>query len=101
MLADAFPVAEGHVLVVPNRHVARVEELTREERSALLEAAVAWTTTHPAEGWTLGINDGVVAGQTIDHVHLHLIPRRTGDVPDPRGGIRWVIPARAGYWQGE
>jgi len=101
VLADAFPVAEGHVLVVPTRHVDRLGALTTEERHALIDAAAAWTASHPAEGWTFGLNDGAAAGQTIDHVHLHLIPRRTGDVPDPRGGVRWVIPARAGCWQGE
>lgn len=101
VIPDAYPVAQGHVLVIPARHVGRVEELTIEERAGLLEAAVAWMGDHPAQGWTLGINDGAAAGQTIDHVHLHLIPRHAGDVPDPRGGVRWVIPARAGCWQGE
>lgn len=100
-LADAHPVADGHVLVVPLRHVSRVRDLEPEERSALFEMAVAWTASHDADGWTIGINDGPAAGQTIAHVHLHLIPRRAGDVPDPRGGVRWVLPARAGCWQGE
>jgi diadenosine tetraphosphate (Ap4A) HIT family hydrolase len=51
-----------------------------------------------AEAFNIGINDGTAAGQTIDHAHVHLIPRCKGDVPDPRGGIRWVIPAKAAYW---
>lgn len=53
------------------------------------------------DGFTIGINDGEAAGQTIPHAHVHVIPRFAGDVPDPRGGIRWVIPARAAYWEGD
>jgi diadenosine tetraphosphate (Ap4A) HIT family hydrolase len=52
----------------------------------------------PADAFTVGINDGPAAGQTVPHVHLHLIPRSEGDVPDPRGGIRWVLPETADYW---
>jgi diadenosine tetraphosphate (Ap4A) HIT family hydrolase len=53
---------------------------------------------HSPDGFNLGINDGVAAGQSVPHLHLHLIPRFRGDTPDPRGGVRWVIPDRAAYW---
>jgi diadenosine tetraphosphate (Ap4A) HIT family hydrolase len=56
-------------------------------------------SNHP-DGFNLGINDGAAAGQTVFHVHLHIIPRYLGDSPDPRGGIRWVIPQKADYWSG-
>ena len=51
-------------------------------------------------GYNIGINDGAAAGQTVGHLHIHLIPRYPGDQPDPRGGIRWVIPEKADYWTG-
>ena len=52
------------------------------------------------DGYNIGINDGAAAGQTVVHLHVHLIPRYAGDRPDPRGGVRWVIPERADYWTG-
>ncbi len=52
------------------------------------------------DGFNIGINDGEAAGQTVPHLHLHLIPRFTGDVPEPRGGIRWIFPDKADYWSG-
>ena len=53
---------------------------------------------HP-DGFNIGVNDGEAAGQTLPHVHVHVIPRFSGDVPDPRGGIRWVVPDKAPYWR--
>jgi diadenosine tetraphosphate (Ap4A) HIT family hydrolase len=53
---------------------------------------------HQPDGFNIGVNVGAAAGQTVGHVHLHLIPRYAGDVPDPRGGVRWIIPAKAQYW---
>jgi len=53
---------------------------------------------HHPDAFNLGLNDGAAAGQTVPHVHLHLIPRYRGDLPDPRGGVRWIIPERARYW---
>ena len=100
---DAFPLAEGHTLVVPRRHEVDLLGLTREESAALWELAMDVAAQVRAEsgadGLTVGVNVGEAAGQTVAHVHLHIVPRHVGDVPDPRGGIRWVIPERAAYWE--
>lgn len=101
-LWDGYPVSEGHALVTPRRHVARWSETTVSERAGLTaaigRAQEAIAARAPADGFTIGINDGAAAGQTVPHLHLHVIPRRAGDVPDPRGGIRWVLPQKARYW---
>ena len=102
--ADGYPVAAGHTLVVPRRHVASVFDLAAEEYAALwalvaqVRARLAASTG--ADGFTIGVNDGAAAGQTVGHAHVHVIPRRAGDVGDPRGGVRWVLPDRAAYWKG-
>jgi len=102
--ADGFPVAAGHTLVAPRRHVASVFDLATEEYAAVwaLVAAVRarLAAATGADGFTIGVNDGVAAGQTVGHAHVHVIPRRAGDVGDPRGGVRWVLPERAAYWEG-
>jgi diadenosine tetraphosphate (Ap4A) HIT family hydrolase len=104
-LFDAYPIAEGHTLVVPRRHVVSLYELPDTEQAAL------WSLVAQVRGWlvekyrpdafTIGVNDGIAAGQTVAHAHIHVIPRRPGDVTDPRGGIRWVIPGKAPYWEAE
>lgn len=101
---DAYPVAPGHTLVIPTRHVASYFDTTPEERASmfgLLDAAKRQLQSEfdPA-GYNIGINDGAAAGQTVGHLHIHLIPRYPGDRADPRGGIRWVIPDKADYWTG-
>jgi diadenosine tetraphosphate (Ap4A) HIT family hydrolase len=99
---DAFPVAEGHTLVVPRRHVASLFDLPEVEQAALwrLVAMVRGKLMDELrpDGLNVGVNDGPAAGQTVLHAHVHVIPRRTGDVADPRGGVRWVIPGKAAYW---
>lgn len=99
---DAFPVALGHTLVIPRRHVGSFFELEPSEQLAMLalinRARARLEREFGPDGYTIGINDGRAAGQTVPHVHLHLIPRHAGDVPDPRGGVRWVIPDKANYW---
>ena len=99
---DAYPVTEGHVLVVPKRHVASLFDLSDEELAALwrLVALVRGKLALELQpdGFNVGVNDGVAAGQTVPHAHVHVIPRRAGDVPDPRGGVRWVVPGKARYW---
>jgi diadenosine tetraphosphate (Ap4A) HIT family hydrolase len=100
---DAFPVSPGHVLIVPHRHEADFFALTLPEQQAMVQlipVARAWVEAERSPGgYNLGVNIGSVGGQTIPHVHLHLIPRYSGDVPDPRGGVRWVLPERAPYWK--
>lgn len=103
VLWDLYPVADGHLLIVPRRHVARWSDATPEEQAALtahVEPARALARARDAaiEGFNIGWNDGEVAGQTVMHLHVHVIPRRRGDVPDARGGIRWIFPGRARYW---
>ena len=99
---DSFPVTEGHTLVIPKRHVASIFELPAEELAALWEQMAVvrnLLADLKPDGFNIGVNDGVAAGQTIPHAHIHVIPRRKGDSPDARGGIRWVMPEKAKYWK--
>jgi diadenosine tetraphosphate (Ap4A) HIT family hydrolase len=104
VVRDKFPVTPGHTLIVPKRALQRLRELNPAERIRLLEWVVWVQDTivraaePPVEDFNLGLNDGPAAGQTMLQFHLHVIPRRPGDVPDPRGGVRWVVPERAQYW---
>ncbi len=100
---DGFPLSEGHALVVPRFPVISLFELDSD-----MQAAVWETVRHTHElleakyqpdGFNIGINDGQAAGQTIPHAHIHIIPRYRGDVSDPRGGVRWVLPEKAQYWE--
>jgi len=103
VVMDKFPVTPGHTLIIPRRAVLHFAELNTPERARLLEL-VEWTQRHLAtitptpEGFNLGVNDGQAAGQMIAQFHFHVIPRRNGDVADPRGGVRRVIPEKAKYW---
>jgi diadenosine tetraphosphate (Ap4A) HIT family hydrolase len=102
VIRDGFPVSPGHTLFIPKRHVQSFFDLTSQERgdifSLLDKARLALEAEFKPQGYNIGINDGPSAGQTVPHVHLHLIPRYSGDLPDPRGGVRWVIPDKAKYW---
>ncbi|MEX2517359.1 MAG: HIT family protein [Gammaproteobacteria bacterium] len=102
-LFDGFPVSPGHALVVPRRHVASWSEATEAEKTAIWnEIDVVRNILdrrHHPDAFNIGLNDGVAAGQTVMHVHVHIIPRYGGDVDDPRGGIRWVVPNKATYWE--
>lgn len=99
---DGFPVSQGHCLVIPKRHIASFFEATREEQAALLdllnEMQHVLAKEHNPDGFNIGINVGEAAGQTVMHLHIHLIPRYAGDQPDPRGGVRWIFPEKADYW---
>jgi diadenosine tetraphosphate (Ap4A) HIT family hydrolase len=103
VIRDGFPVSPGHTLVVPRRHVASWFDATPDEQRAVLELLAQAKQQLDAErspaGYNIGINDGPAAGQTIRHLHMHLIPRYDGDNEDPRGGVRWVFPHRAAYWK--
>jgi diadenosine tetraphosphate (Ap4A) HIT family hydrolase len=98
---DKFPVNPGHHLIIPKRHVADFFLTTGAEKTALLslldEAKHYLDDVHAPAGYNVGINVGEVAGQTIPHVHLHLIPRYRGDMENPRGGVRGVIPDKQNY----
>jgi diadenosine tetraphosphate (Ap4A) HIT family hydrolase/5-methylcytosine-specific restriction endonuclease McrA len=101
-IRDGFPVTELHTLVIPKRHVASYFELGRPEINAcneLLESAKQdiQKSDDLVKGFNVGINVGEEAGQTIFHCHIHLIPRRSGDTENPRGGVRGVIPERQSY----
>ncbi len=99
---DRYPVSPGHTLIVPHRHVSSWFELSQDERQDLIELMARCKESLDSEfsphGYNIGINDGPAAGQTVMHVHLHLIPRYEGDVSDPRGGIRRVLHQHAAYW---
>ncbi len=101
-MRDGFPVTELHTLVIPKRHVASYFDLTSAEIKAThhlltqLKAEIE-DTDSAVSGFNMGINSGESAGQTIFHCHIHLIPRRDGDVENPRGGVRGVIPNRQSY----
>ena len=98
---DAFPVSDGHALLVTRRHVSSWFEATEEERRALTaaidSARGAILQRHRPASFNIGVNVGAAAGQTVPHLHVHVIPRHAGDVPDPRGGIRHVVPGRGNY----
>jgi diadenosine tetraphosphate (Ap4A) HIT family hydrolase len=100
-VADAFPVSPGHTLVIPRRHSADFFALTGEEVAAVYELLcrmkVQLDATHKPTGYNIGINSGEAAGQTVPHLHVHLIPRFLGDVPEPQGGVRNVIPGKGRY----
>jgi len=92
---DSNSLAAGHVIVVPRRHVADFFDMTAEEQAAVLallnEARRLIDAKHSPDGYNVGVNVGKAAGQSRMHVHVHLIPRYAGDVPDPAGGIRCVL----------
>lgn len=100
---DGFPVTPGHSLVVPKRHIASFFEATKEEQSAILDLLAEMRqlvlSERSPDGFNIGINDGTAAGQTVMHLHIHLIPRYAGDTEDPRGGVRWIMPEKAPYWK--
>ena len=102
--ADSSPVAAGHTLVVPRRHVPTPFELSQREWDDLFRLVRAvhdrLAEERSPDGVNIGINSGAPAGQTVPHAHVHVIPRSHGDARDPRGGVRWVVPERAAYWEG-
>src|SRR5688500_13598345 len=102
VMLDAYPVSPWHTLIIPRRHVASFFEASEEERLDLLQllkgARRDLLKRHRPNGFNIGINDGEAAGQPVAHLHIHLIPRYSGDRSDPRGGVRWVLPDKADYW---
>ena len=102
-IRDGFPISPGHTLIIPNRHIASFFELDGGERTQLLalldRAKGVLDAEFKPHGYNIGINDGPAAGQTVPHLHMHLIPRYKGDQEDARGGVRWIIPEKAKYWE--
>jgi diadenosine tetraphosphate (Ap4A) HIT family hydrolase len=101
-IRDGFPVSPGHTLVVTRRRVATWFDATPEEQAAVMalinEVKRLLDDSHHPDGYNVGFNAGDAAGQTVSHLHVHVIPRYRGDRPDPRGGVRWVLPDQADYW---
>lgn len=99
---DAYPITEGHSLVIPKNSVKTIFDLAIEEQQAVWSAVQKTRNTlsdlFNPDAFNIGINDGLAAGQTIQHAHIHIIPRYQGDKSDPRGGIRWIFPNKAKYW---
>ena len=100
---DGYPVSPGHSLIIPKRHIASFFEASRDEKVSCLDLLtemqeILIRERHP-QGFNIGINVGEAAGQTVMHLHIHLIPRYDGDRDDPRGGVRWIIPEKAPYWK--
>lgn len=98
---DSHPVSPGHVKLIPRRHVRSLCELSDQELIAMRDLMIKVKEVidrerHPA-GYNIGINEGEFAGQTVPHLHVHLIPRYPGDVPDPIGGVRNIIPGKGDY----
>jgi len=102
VIRDIYPVTNLHTLIIPNRHIVsffdliedekrKLNQIIEEQRTLLLSEDISIT------GFNIGVNDGEDAGQTVMHCHIHLIPRRKGDVKNPRGGVRGVIPEMQGY----
>lgn len=98
---DKFPVSKGHIVIVPIRHVETIFELKdyeiREIIELIGEIKIFLDELYSPDGYNIGTNCGEIAGQTIDHCHIHIIPRFKGDVSDPVGGIRGVIPNKRKY----
>ena len=96
VIYDDFPLRQGHILIIPLRHIQHLTLLTRTEFNDLYnviqEMVEQIKENYGADEYNLGINDGEAAGQTIPHLHIHIIPRHTGDVANPRGGIRKFFP---------
>jgi ATP adenylyltransferase len=102
VIRDIYPVTNLHTLIIPKRHIIsffdlvedekiKLNKIIEEQRTLLLSEDISIT------GFNIGVNDGEDAGQTVMHCHIHLIPRRKGDVKNPRGGVRGVIPEMQGY----
>lgn len=98
---DDFPVSPGHCEVVPKRHIESYFDLSDEEVLAMHELLHTVRgmidREHAPDAYNIGVNDGIAAGRSIHHLHIHLIPRYSGDVEHPRGGVRHIIPGKGNY----
>jgi diadenosine tetraphosphate (Ap4A) HIT family hydrolase len=100
---DAYPVSPGHSLIITKRHIQSFFQISDIEiiylKLGINETKGQLDNQFRPDGYNIGTNDGEAAGQTIEHLHIHLIPRYKGDSPDPRGGIRRIFPDKAKYWE--
>jgi len=100
-IRDAYPVTPGHTLIIPRRHIPTWFDATDQEQRDMMalvaEVKARLDAEHAPDGYNIGVNIGESAGQTVMHLHIHVIPRHTGDVDDPTGGVRLVIPERGNY----
>jgi len=102
VIRDGYPITQGHTLIIPKRHVGSFFDISQQERQGLFElidlAKADLDKEFKPASYNIGINDGEAAGQTVPHLHIHLIPRYHEAGKDPRGGVRWVVPEKADYW---
>jgi ATP adenylyltransferase len=100
-LLDSFPVSNGHALVMPKRHVISIWDMTTDEYTdafnLIRQVKDILQKKFEPQGFNIGVNCGEAAGQTVFHAHIHVIPRYKGDVPNPRGGVRNIIPGKGNY----
>ena len=100
-VSDGYPVSPGHALVIPRRHAAAYFDYSDEEQRDIWrlvdQVRAILDEAHQPDGFNIGINVGVAAGQTIMHCHIHVIPRYLGDTENPRGGVRHCIPGKGDY----
>lgn len=101
VLTDTNPVSLGHCLIVPRRHVAEFFDATKEEKLAIFELIDEMKAIidkkHKPDAYNIGVNIGKAAGQSVPHIHIHMMPRYVGDIENPRGGVRGVIPNKQKY----
>lgn len=101
-IRDAYPITDGHTLIIPNDHVMSIYSMSKEKILDLFEFTIEirgqLMRQFSPGGFNVAVNDGRAAGQTVGHGHIHVIPRYSGDTPDPRGGVRWVVSKHAKYW---
>ena len=103
VIRDGYPISPGHTLIIPKWHIASFFDLSIKEQDGLFElmarAKEVLLKTFNPDGFNVGINDVPSAGQTVPHIQIHLIPRFKDDQEDARGGVRWIIPDKARYWE--
>jgi len=101
LVTDTYPVSLGHCLVIPKRHIVTFFDCTEEEnrdfRTLVLKAKEYIDKEHSPDAYNIGSNNGLDAGQSVFHLHIHIIPRYKGDVENPKGGVRWVVPKNSQY----
>lgn len=104
LVTDTYPVSDGHCLVIPKRHMPSYFECTEEEnrdfRELILKAKEILDKKYKPDAYNIGNNNGLYAGQSVFHLHIHIIPRYKGDVENPKGGVRWVLPKKSQYVHG-